>query len=249
MPGVRRVVTPELMDDPGVDRDVLDRSLGYIRLVNRVLGGRSALLGSLRRWAGDWPKDRPIRLLDVGTGSADLPLAAVQWASGRGLDLRVTGIDIHETTLDLAREHLQATDPEAASRIELVQADAGELAERFEPKSFDCVHAGLFLHHLSEIRVLTVLRVMDRLARCAVVWNDLVRTRVGYAAIHLLTIGQPEIIRHDARVSVRAGFTRREAMDFAHRVGLERPDYAWNPLTHRFVLSSLKPGCEWGDRT
>ncbi len=235
---MRRVVTPELMDDPKVDRGELDRSLGYIRAVNRRLGGQRALLSTLERWRGRLPK-REITLLDIATGSADLPIAAVEWAEARGIDLRVVGVDVHETTLDLAREHV-ARHPKAADRIELNVADAFTLVDTHGPGSFDIVHAGLFIHHLPELRALTMLRIMDRLSRLGVVWNDLVRTPVGYAAIHAMTLGKPEIVRHDARVSVRAGFTKGEAVDMVRRVGWEEPEYRWSVFTHRFTLTSWK---------
>lgn len=239
------------MDDPSVPRSELDRSLRYIRAVNRRLGGVSSLLSHLRVWSREWPRGRPITLLDIATGSADLPVAAVRWARRAGHDLRVTGVDVHRTTLALAREHIaRAEDSRAgsgdgtglASSIELMEVDALRLMDHFQPGSFDYVHAGLFLHHLPEIEVLTVLRIMDRLSRAGLVWNDLVRSRVGYAAIHLMTVGMPRIIRHDATVSVRAGFTRREAMDLAARSGITRPAYRWNLFTHRFTITGTKRG-------
>ena len=242
---MRRLLTPELMDDPGVSRTDLDLSLRYIRAVNRRLGGVSALRRHLAAWSADWPRDRPITLLDIATGSADLPIAAVRWARRKGFDLRVTGIDLHPTTLELAREHIarcDTSDLRLAASIDLRQQNALRLMDHVPPGSFDYVHAGLFLHHLPEIEVLTVLRIMDRIARAGIIWNDLVRSPIGYAAIHVLTLGTPRIVRHDATVSVRAGFTRREAIDLATRAGLAHPRYRWSLLTHRFTVTSTRRG-------
>lgn len=243
---MRRIVTPELMDDPGVSRADLARSLAYIRAVNRRLGGVGAMLDRLRAWSREWPRGRTITLLDVATGSADLPLAAARWARAHGHNLRITAIDLHPITLELAREHLDAArrpgEPAPTDTIALRLADARRLVDDHPPGSFDYVHAGLFLHHLPEIEVLTVLRIMDRLARAGVVWNDLVRSRIALGAVHAITIGMPRIVKHDARVSVRAGFTRREALDLATRAGLARPEYRWSPLTQRFTVSSTRRG-------
>jgi ubiquinone/menaquinone biosynthesis C-methylase UbiE len=79
-----------------------------------------------------------VTLLDVATGSADLPLAATRWARRAGFQLRVTGVDKHHATLALAREHVK-------DEVELRPADALELDTYFMPGSFDYVHAGLFL--------------------------------------------------------------------------------------------------------
>ncbi|MEO1584016.1 MAG: methyltransferase domain-containing protein [Planctomycetota bacterium] len=236
----RRRLTPELMDDPAVDREQLDGALRFIRGINKRLGGVSALVKHLDRWSPRWPTDRPITLLDNGTGSADLPLEAVRWARSRGFDLRVTGIDVHETTLELARDHIEA-DRDCAGSITLRQADALKLDETFEPGSFDYVHAGLFLHHLTDTQIMIALRLMDRLAARGIIWNDLVRSTVGRGFIHIATIGRPEIIRHDARVSVEAGFTKAEVLDYARRLDLGHCRYEWNLFTHRFTLAGECP--------
>ena len=151
----------------------------------------------------------------------------------------MTAIDRHETTLDLAREHL-ASQPELARGIHLIQAEAMDLTDRFKPGSFDYVHAGLFLHHLSEIEVLTVLRIMERLASRGIVWNDLVRSRVALGAITVMTMGKPRIIKHDSTVSVRAAFTKREVLEFARRLDLGYCKYRANFFTQRFTLAGEK---------
>lgn len=230
------------MDDPTIPREELAESLRFIRAVNRRLGGTRAVIAHLSRWSRRWPQDRPITFLDVATGSADIPLAVRRWGVERGFDIRVTAIDNHETTLALAREHIAGVDG-----IEIAHADALALAERFNAQSFDYVHAGMFLHHLPDIEVLTALRIMDRLARAGIIWNDLVRSRLGVVAIRFLTLGAPPGVRHDARVSVEAGFTPREAREYARRIDLDYAHMRWSLLTHRFTLAGEKSGA-WPDR-
>jgi len=242
---MQRMLTPELMDDPAVPRRELEQSLRYIRAVNRRLSGTHALLHHLRRWTRDWPRGKPVTLLDIGTGSADIPVAVRTWGRRRTppLDVRITGVDIHDLTLDLAREHVlehlsrTGDDPSA---VTLLRADARRLAEHFPTRAFHFVHAGLFLHHLPDFEVLTVLAIMDKLASRGIVWNDLVRARWAAAAVHLILIGQPHIVRHDARASVRAGFTKHEVLDFARRAGIGNPSYR-TFLFHRFTLTGEKP--------
>jgi 2-polyprenyl-3-methyl-5-hydroxy-6-metoxy-1,4-benzoquinol methylase len=238
---MRRRLTPELMDDPRVPRDQLEMSLRYLRAINRRWGGAAALLRHLREWSRAWPKDRPVTLLDIATGSADLPLAAVAWAREAGFDLRVTGVDLHETTLDCARRHV-AEHPGLAGSISLERADARALMERFPAGSFDYVHAGLFLHHLPDLEVLTVLRIMDRIARAGIVWNDLVRSRLCRLVVGAAVLGRSRIVRHDAIVSVEAGFTKTEVLDFARRLDLGYARYRRGPMVHRFTLAGERPG-------
>lgn len=236
-----RVLAGEWMDAPDAPRDELDRSLGFIRAVNRVLGGRRALVGQLAAWSRAWPRDRSVTLLDVGTGSADLPVEAVRWAKRAGRELRVTGVDVHETTASLARAFVDKQEDVRGS-VEVLQADALQLVERFGPASFDYVHAGMFLHHLGSVQVLTMLRVMDRIARRGIIVNDLARTRLGVIGAKIITLGQGPMVRHDAVASVRAGFTKAEVLDMARRVDVGYCTYRFMPMGQRFVLAGEKPG-------
>lgn len=231
----RRTRTPEMMDDPDVEPEALEESLRFIRMVNRRLGGTGALVGRLKRWAAGWDPTATIRLIDLGTGSADIPLAVSRWARRAGHRVRITAVDAHPATLSVARRLTAGCDD-----IEVVEADARLLMERYDPGSFDYAHAGMFLHHLEDIEVLTVLRIMDRLSTRGIVWNDLVRGAPWRLAVRLLTAGRAPMIRHDGRASVAAGFTRREALDLARRAGLARIEHRRH-LAGRFTLATTKP--------
>ncbi len=235
----QRHLVPELMDDPDVDEAELARSLQFIRRFNQRLGGTSAVLAHLRNWAKSWPSDKTMRILDVGTGSADIPLAIASWAQRSKINVQITGVDVHAKTLAAARAFVGDI-PD----ITLEQADALKLMDHYQPGSFDYAHAGLFLHHLEDVDVLTTLRIMDRLTTHGLIWNDLIRgfwARIGVRLLTLPGTGIPAMARHDARVSVEAGFTREEVMKFATRVGL--PAVAYRQYNfHRFTLTSTKPG-------
>jgi len=225
------------MDDPDASPEALAVTLRHLRLLNRWVGGGAALLNHLRAWSGRWPRDRPVTLLDVGTGGADVPLAARAWAAARGFDLRVTGIDVHETTLALARDRVKG-----AEGVTLERCDAREIKRRFGAGSFDYVHAGLLLHHLPEIGVLTVLAGMDQVARAGIIWSDLNRAWLAAAGARVLTLGAPAHVRRDAAVSVRAGFTKREVLEIANRLGLTYCRYRLSVAAQRFTLAGERPG-------
>jgi hypothetical protein len=222
------------MDDPAADRAELARSLHFIRMVNRRLGGARACVGHLARWSARWPAGQTIRIIDIGTGSADIPLAITRWAAAAGRRVHVTCVDLHPTTLQLARKHVGD-----CPHLELIRADALRLMDRFEPGAFDYAHAGMFLHHLDDIEVMSMLRIMHRLTTRGIIWNDLVRGPAELGLVRLLTLGWPAMVRHDGIVSVASGFARREALELARRVGL--PDIAYRRhLFGRFTLTSTR---------
>jgi SAM-dependent methyltransferase len=241
------------MDSPAASRKDLAEALRFIRIVNRYFGGTAAALWHLRHWLEDWPRQQPIRMLDVGAGSADIPLAIANWAQTRGYRIHITAIDFQPVTVALAQEHVGRR-----SDITVMQADALKLTDIFGTGSgagrqttvtvdtgggptFHFAHAGMFLHHLGDLQVMTVLRMMDRLTSHGVIWNDLVRSPLGRVGVRLLTrlFAAPAKARHDAIVSVNAGFTKPEAMDLARRAGLTDPRYR-RFLWGRFTVASWK---------
>jgi hypothetical protein len=233
-----RILTPEHMDDPAATRDEQVAALRFLRMINARLGGAQAAIAYLKRWSRTWPASRTIQILDVATGSADIPVAMARWARRAGFTVHITAVDRHPVTLDLARHFVR--DQQAEHVITLMQADALRLMDVFQPGSFDYAHAGLFLHHLHDVEVVTVLRIMDRLSTRGVIWNDLVRATLPRLLLWPLLVSAPAKLRHDAVVSVQAGFRKAEAFDLARRAGLNNLCYRRH-LLHRFTLVSEKP--------
>lgn len=214
MPSPRRRV-PELMDAPAVDAGELAHGLADLRGVNRWLGGKRTALGAidplLRRLGG-----REITVLDVATGSGDLPLALVTWARGAGLSVRVTATDLHPATLAAARAHT-AVEPS----VQVQSADA--LSLPFEDGAFDFAMCHTALHHFEESDAIRVLRELDRVARCGVVVTDLARSAPALLGARLLagTVWRRHpVTRHDGPRSVAAAFTRRELAELAAAAGM-----------------------------
>lgn len=228
----RRTLTPEIMDEDDVTREELDASLRFIRGVNRYLFGTASVVGHFKRFAKKWKTGQTIRVLDLATGCADIPVGLRKWADKAGHDVQIVALDRHPGTLELAAEYLDRF-PKERRGIELVRGDA--LAPPFAANSFDYCTTSMFLHHLPDIEAMTALRVMDKLATRGIVWNDLVRSRRAYAWCKILTIGWPKIVTHDAAVSVLAGFRKSEAIDLARRVGLDYVRYRGH-LAHRFTI-------------
>ncbi len=220
------------MDGSDVDAGEIRRSLRFIRRVNSLLGYTRATLSHLKRFSGGWKPDRPITILDVATGSADVPLAICRWASRAGFDVRIVALDRHELTCRVAREQT-----EREMRIHIIRGDAMRLP--FDDGSFDYVITSMFLHHLDEDQVVAVLREMDRVARRGIIAADLLRDRRAHFWITVFTLLASPMLRHDARVSVAQAFTRIEILVLRQRAGVGYADY-FRHFGHRFVLTGEK---------
>ncbi|MDQ3440348.1 MAG: methyltransferase domain-containing protein [Planctomycetota bacterium] len=222
----------EWMDADGVDAGDLRRSLAFIRRVNALFGYTRATLSHLARFSARWRRGERIEIVDLATGSADVPLAIVRWGERRGIDVHVVGVDRHEKTVLAARE-ATAGEP----RIRIVQGDA--LALPFGAGSFDYAVCSMFLHHLSDAEAEAVLRAMGELSRRGVIAADLLRHRRAYAWISMFTLFANPIVRHDARVSVRQAFSKPEVLALRERAGLGFAEYHRH-FGHRFALAGEK---------
>jgi ubiquinone/menaquinone biosynthesis C-methylase UbiE len=224
---------PEWMDAPDADPAELRRSLLFIRRVNRLFGYTRSTLGHLKRFSRRWKPGERIRILDVATGSADVPRAILRWADRHRarFDVHVVGIDLHATTASEARH--ESPHP----RLHVARADA--LSLPFAEGSFDYALTSMFLHHLDEGDAVRVLSEMSRVARRGVIAADLLRHRRAYAWISLFTAFAGPMVRHDARVSVAQAFTKPEVLRLRERAGLGFAGYH-RQFGHRFVLAGEK---------
>jgi ubiquinone/menaquinone biosynthesis C-methylase UbiE len=203
------------MDQPNLDRAELAENLRDIRRVNRLLGGTTVVLRHLHRILERGPAIVPITLLDLATGSADIPVAVSRWAKRHGLAMTITASDSSEQMLELAREQI-AGHP----KITLARYDAR--AVPLPDKCVDIVLCSLSLHHFASQDAMQVLREMDRLARKGFIVNDLRRSRLGYIAAWIAArlTTRNRLTRNDAPLSVRRAYTPSELEDLLHDAGV-----------------------------
>ncbi len=206
--GRRDDTAVELMDDPAADLAMLERTYDRFRLVNAVVSNPRAVY---RRWIR--PRLSPIetrRVLDIGTGGADLPRAMLAWARADGLRLEVTAIDPDERAITWARRR------PLVPGLVLRQVTSRELADAGE--RFDVVTSNHVLHHLDGRELGALLAESERLAAGGglAVHGDIERSRLGYAAFALGTLPfagnllAATFIRADGLTSIRRSHTAVE---------------------------------------
>ncbi len=226
-----RIRRHEFMDDDDVDPRELDRALRYIKLVNRLFGYTRSIIYHLKRFSRSWKAGERIDIIDLATGSADIPRAILAWAKKHNHNVHIVAVDRHAVTTRTAAA--QSNDP----RLTIIQADVFRLP--FADHSFDYALTALFLHHLDEEQIVTVLKSMDRLTRRGIVAADLLRHRRAYLWITLFTLFSSRMIKHDATVSVAQALSAPEVLGLRDRAGIS---YAklHRHFGHRFVLSGEK---------
>lgn len=211
--------SPELIDLPIESYDLSEYAgnLADIRTVNRFLGDYHATLkhfSSLVPVAGG-ALATPIRVLDMATGSADIPVAVAIWARRQGIQIKVTAIDNNTFAIREA---------EAFTRgyPEITVAVADVFSMPFEDGSFDIVLCTKTLHHLSEERTVRLLKEIGRVAAIGYIVIDLRRSCVAWALISVLTrlFTRNRLTRHDGPLSVLRSYTVSELDALAGKAGL-----------------------------
>ena len=189
-----RVVRPEMIDTGEGSPAEIAASLRDMQFLNRAFGGESTSLRMLRKVARQSAQNN-LSLLDIGAGLGRVPLAARETLAPSGIRLNITLLD---------RVHLHLNHKERC-----VVGDA--LALPFRDASFDVVSCCLFAHHLEPNQVLAYANEALRVATVAVLINDLVRHPLHFALAYAARpIYRSRITRHDAPVSVRRAYTRKE---------------------------------------
>jgi SAM-dependent methyltransferase len=224
----RRERAHELMDAPDVEPATLTAALDHVAMVNRWTGARRALLRHLP-WA--LPPGRS-RVLDVGTGSADMPLAMADWAERQRRPLSILAADRHGATLDVARRRIGRR-PD----ITAIRADALQLP--FPTGSIDLAILSMTLHHMERSALVAALAELARVARGGrILVAELERCIPNYLGARLLaaTIWRSNpVTRHDGPLSVLRSFTPRELRDLAASAGLRQAVVHRHPF-YRLVL-------------
>ena len=222
----------ELMDGSDYTINELVDNLADLRRVNSWFGGQNAITSHLFPMIDNAGRNH-LRILDVGTGSADIPQKIVVWARSRGIKLDFIVLDLNEIVVREARSQT-AGYPE----ISVIRSDANNLP--FDDCSFDFVLASLFLHHFENHQAASLIRDFYRVARLTFIINDLRRHPIAYYSSKLITriLTRNRLVRNDASLSVLRGFTESDIAEIAGRSSMRLRTFRHFP--YRLIIIGHK---------
>ena len=200
--------------------------LRELRLVNRWLGGLPAALreiqSQVQRISKEKRDSRKIRIVDLGSGSSDIPLALVAWAKKKGYPLQVLAVDRSSSACKIAQHHTRN-----CPDITVLQGDAQQ--SFLKENGCDLVICSAFLHHFTDQEISGLLKDWASKSRAGIVVSDLHRHPLAYYGIVCLTrlLSRSRVIRHDGPLSVLKGFRKKELLAILERAGIRGARLKW----------------------
>ena len=157
------------MDDPRIPWSTHEVALAGLARLNRWSRSDAGLWSVLQAEAKQ-VAPLTLRVLDLATGSGDLPVRLAYRARRAKVNLSLAGCDVSPTAIEIAKQHAKKN----SVNIEFFQRDI--VLEEL-PEGYDVIITSLFLHHLTDPDAIQLLRRMAESAERLVLVNDLNRSR------------------------------------------------------------------------
>lgn len=211
-----RRIRPELLDSGSMPLQEVRRTLSDMRRINGIFGSRRILLRTIATEVARGGLTS-FSVLDVASGSCDLPVAILNWAARKELEAQVFALEYRHSHLALFRNELAGY-----PRLHPLCADA--LHGPIRDQSFDFVTCVNFFHHLDESRAIELLLAMKRWARQAVIVSDLERHWFPYYFFRLVSplLSTTQMTEIDGAVSIARSFRKPELEGIAKAAQLVR---------------------------
>lgn len=217
---MKRIVEPELLDELPSNEPRAIHSRGDLRRLNWLMRHASMIRATLTSKF----KQAPQRLVEIGASDGTLMLRLAEQTYARWPGVCVTLVDRQRVISDATLARFR----EFGWRAEIVTADVFDWLA--SANSADAIFANLFLHHFHDEKLAELLRLIakrtDLFFAC-----ETRRDWPSFAVTRLFgLLGCNSVTRHDARLSMRAGFVGNELS------ALWPDDDAWQLTERRAIV-------------
>lgn len=195
-----RAIAEELMDADDLDAATYTAVVGDLATVNVVTMAARPTLDFLARGTIDM---KSFRLLDVGYGDGDMLRRISRWATRRGVEAELVGVDLNPRSEIAAKAHTPA-----GMSIDWRTGDYADLAGQH----WDFIVSSLVAHHMTHDQLVAFLRFMEAESARGWLVNDLHRHRFAHWGFPILArlFGWHPIVRHDGTLSIARSYRPTE---------------------------------------
>jgi hypothetical protein len=198
---MKRVVQPELLDELPANNPRAEKSRRDLRRVNWLMGNVGIIQQNLEKYFAGKPLEK---IVELGAGDGSFMLQIAQRNSKRWRNIEATFVD---------QQRLISVETENGFRklgweIKIIRADIFDWLPACAPA--DCIVTNLFLHHFENEKLSELLHLISEKTKVFIACEPW-RCRWSVPGTKLLwLLGCNDVTRHDAAVSVRAGFREKE---------------------------------------
>jgi hypothetical protein len=222
---MNRIVVPELLDTLPVDDPRAVSSRRDLRRVNAWMRNHRIIANALRNASGTIV---PRQITEIGAGDGNLLLRVA------GL-LSPSWPNIHAVLLD--RQNIISRETSSAFagfgwRAESVTADVFDCS----PAADEIVVANLFLHHFQNKQLMILFRKLSERTKLFVAVEPHRAAWPMFCSRLLWMVGCNSVTRHDALVSIRAGFSGNElSVLWPDKKNWQLTEHSAGPFSHLFI--------------
>ena len=228
-----RRIEPEWLDELAADDPRAIRSRRDLRRVNALMGNAFLIARELKR---NVPQGASKIMAELGAGDGSLMLRLAKKTAIQLKDAQLVLLDQQDivSPKTLARFALLGW------RAEPVAADVFTWLAQPADQVYDVIIANLFLHHFDPQRLALLLSLVAQRTRVFIACEPR-RSNLALFASRLLGVaGCNDVSRHDAVVSVRAGFAGKELSALWPAVsGWALEERAHGLFSHCFAASRI----------
>ena len=218
----KRSYQKELLDRNDIPFADIERNMVELNRINHLLGGhRISCLGLKKIIAQRADSGKPLSILEIGCGGGDNLRALRSMLDKKNIQSAYTGVDINTACIAFAEKHPMNRG------IRFICSDYRSCSFQDKP---DIIFSALFCHHFTDDELVDMLQWMEQQSGTGFFINDLHRHPLAYYSIKWLTafFSRSYLVKHDAPLSVRRGFRKKEWRQLLQQAGLARASCSWH---------------------
>ena len=223
------------MDSDKTDFDTFRACLIDLAKVNRLTLAYRPTLEFFEKLAksGCLPRDRPVVIVDVGSGYGDMLRKIDRWTTRNGFKAELTGVDLNPWSTRAAKE---VTAPERPIRF--ITANVFD----YRPSSpIDIIISSLFTHHLHDALLIRFISWMEENAAIGWFVNDLHRHPIPFHVFRVCSaaLRLHYFVQHDGPISIARAFDASDWRGFLAAANIASPEIKWR-FPFRLCVSRIK---------
>ncbi|MEA3196495.1 MAG: hypothetical protein QOF32_547 [Gammaproteobacteria bacterium] len=195
----RRSTQPERMDTEPLSFAAFHAYLRDLAVINICTLAYRPTLQWLRGALRAEKPQRPVSVIDIGSGGGDMLRRIWKWADKRKIEADLIGVDLNPWSKQSA---------ETTTGAMPIRFETSNIFDFRPDRRADFIISSLFAHHLTDDEVISFIRWMDAHAVHGWFINDLHRHPLPYFFIKCFTrfFGFDRLVQHDAPLSVARAF-------------------------------------------